>query len=218
MNNYARQMIMRRQSERRGDDRDMRDMRYMRDGGSGEYRGNFEGMYQSDHAMYDREMEDGRRGVRGTGKYGIGGSEYYRRDRDMRDYDERDMRGYDMRGYDRDMRDYADMDMGRFTEREMEMWKREMKNADGSMGEHFSKEQVEQTAQKIGVNPAEFGKGVFCMAMNMMFSDYVGVARRHGVDKPEFYADMAKAFLDDKDYRGMPEEKLYTYYKCIAEK
>lgn len=28
----------------------------------------------------------------------------------------------------------------------------------------------------------------------------------------------AKAFLDDKDFDGEPEEKLYLYYKCIVEK
>lgn len=29
---------------------------------------------------------------------------------------------------------------------------------------------------------------------------------------------LAKAFLDDKDFDGEPEEKLYLYYKCIVEK
>lgn len=54
-------------------------------------------------------------------------------------------------------------------------------------------------------------------AVNMMRSDYCMVARKHGVDKPEFYADMAQAFLFDKD-AGEPEEKISAYYHCIAKK
>jgi hypothetical protein len=52
----------------------------------------------------------------------------------------------------------------------------------------------------------------------MKYSDYCKVAQKYGVDRPEFYADMAKAFLKDKDFHGEPEEKLYLYYKCIVEK
>ena len=35
--------------------------------------------------------------------------------------------------------------------------------------------------------------------MNMMYSDYCQVAKRQSVDTPGFYADMAKAFLEDAD-------------------
>lgn len=56
------------------------------------------------------------------------------------------------------------------------------------------------------------------LAMNMVYSDYCKVAKKYGVDTPEFYADMAKAFLRDKDFDGKPEEKLYLYYKSIVEK
>ena len=54
--------------------------------------------------------------------------------------------------------------------------------------------------------------------MNMMYSDYCKVAKKYGVDRPEYYADLAKAFLRDKDFDGKPEEKLYIYYKAIVEK
>ena len=43
------------------------------------------------------------------------------------------------------------------------------------------------------------------------------VAKKYGVDIPEYYADLAKAFLRDKDFDGKPEEKLYLYYKTIVE-
>ena len=41
-------------------------------------------------------------------------------------------------------------------------------------------------------------------------------AKKYGVDRPEYYADLAKAFLHDKDYKGKPEEKLWYYYNCIV--
>lgn len=53
------------------------------------------------------------------------------------------------------------------------------------------------------------------VAMNMMYSDYCSVAAKYGVNKPEFFADMAKAFLFDKDAKG-PKEKLSAYYHGIA--
>lgn len=71
--------------------------------------------------------------------------------------------------------------------------------------------------QRLG-NCEEFGYDIFCLAMNMMYSDYCKVAKKYGADTPEFYADMAKAFLRDKDFDGKPEEKLYLYYKTIVEK
>lgn len=38
---------------------------------------------------------------------------------------------------------------------------------------------------------------------------------RYGVDRPEYYADLAKEFLFDKDAGG-PEQKIAAYYHSIA--
>ena len=51
--------------------------------------------------------------------------------------------------------------------------------------------------------------------MNMMYSDYYDVAQKFGVNVTEFYAELARAFLMDKDGPG-PEEKLCAYYRCIV--
>lgn len=51
--------------------------------------------------------------------------------------------------------------------------------------------------------------------MNMMYSDYCQVAKRQSVDTPGFYADMAKAFLEDTD---AADGKAYLYWDCIADK
>lgn len=53
------------------------------------------------------------------------------------------------------------------------------------------------------------------MTMNMMYSDYYPVAVEFGLNRPEFYAALAKAFLLDKDGPG-PEQKLMAYYEHIA--
>ena len=49
--------------------------------------------------------------------------------------------------------------------------------------------------------------------MNMMYSDYYNVDRTNNVDAPDFYADMAAAFLMDAD--AMPN-KAGRYYHCIV--
>ena len=56
---------------------------------------------------------------------------------------------------------------------------------------------------------------VFGVTMNMMYSDYYDVARKFGVNVPEFYAELARSFLMDKDGPG-PKEKLCAYYRCIV--
>lgn len=53
--------------------------------------------------------------------------------------------------------------------------------------------------------------------MNMMYSDYYPVAVEFGINRPEFYAALSKAFLLDKDGPG-PERKLMEYYEHIAKR
>lgn len=54
----------------------------------------------------------------------------------------------------------------------------------------------------------------FWVAMNAMYSDYGKVAAKHNMDKPEFWADMADAFLSDPDAR---KGKLARYWRDIVE-
>lgn len=53
----------------------------------------------------------------------------------------------------------------------------------------------------------------FWLAMNAMYSDYGKVGAKHSLDKPEFYADLADAFLSDPDARP---GKLARYYHEIV--
>lgn len=99
---------------------------------------------------------------------------------------------------------------GELTKEDAMSWMYNMKNEDGSYGAHW---EIEQT------RPFMAPRGITCEAwewaavMNMMYSDYCKAARKNSVDRPEFYADLAAAFLDDKD---APEDKTGRYYHSIA--
>lgn len=70
-------------------------------------------------------------------------------------------------------------------------------------------------AEERGVSPDDVSRCAWGVTMNMMYSDYYAVAAEFGVDRPEFYAALAQAFLMGKDAPA-PEEKLCAYYKNIA--
>lgn len=186
-----------------------------------------------DRARHDRErddyrMRDGRQGVRGTGRYGIGGSRYYGRhdysDRDYdreREYDRDDdyRRDREYRDYNYDPRDYATSggtDM-RLTKDDMRSWKRMMRNADGTIGEHFDHEQISRVADQVGARYNGYDENELCMTANMIYSDYGEVLRAYIPKDKEatIYTKLAKAFLEDED-APQGSEKLALYYYCIV--
>lgn len=93
-------------------------------------------------------------------------------------------------------------------------WTQHMENADGTTGPHWTMEQTSAVADASGI-PHDISRWAWGVTMNMMYSDYYDVARKFGVNVPEFYAELARAFLTDKDGPG-PEEKLCAYYRCIV--
>ena len=120
-------------------------------------------------------MRDGRgRGGYGMPRGAMGrdrGYDYARYDsrndyaRDRRYEDSRDYRdyGYDYRRGDRNdyyggypMNDYGHEEMGRMSQRDVEKWKHMMQNEDGTRGEHFTQDQVENAARQIGISTDEF--------------------------------------------------------------
>ena len=98
------------------------------------------------------------------------------------------------------------------TKEDTEHWTAKMENEDGSTGAHWT---MEQTGQVAAIAGAHYEPWVWYAALNMMYSDYYAVAAKYGLDRPEFYADLAKAFLDDKDAGGA-ERKIAAYYHGIA--
>lgn len=94
-------------------------------------------------------------------------------------------------------------------------WAAAMRNADGTTGPHWSMDQTNAIADGMGVQETEIPRWAWGVTMNMMYSDYYPVAVEFGLNRPEFYAALAKAFLLDKDGPG-PERKLMEYYEHIA--
>jgi hypothetical protein len=99
-----------------------------------------------------------------------------------------------------------------FTEADAREWTARMENTDDTTGPHWPTEQTTAVMVSKGYH---YNPAVWYAAMNMVYSDYFSVAKKHGVNTVEFYADMAEAFLDDKD-AGSPEEKISAYYHYIA--
>ena len=91
-------------------------------------------------------------------------------------------------------------------------WVRGMKHADGSSGEHWTYDQTTQVMKQrnIDCEPAEF-----YAIMNAMWSDYGKVAEKFGVDNIDFWAELSKAWLMDKDSM---QDKAALYYDCIVKK
>lgn len=89
-------------------------------------------------------------------------------------------------------------------------WSKMMKNEDGSKGAHWTEDQIAtyMTQVKYEGDPMEFW-----LIMNALYSDYCKIANKYGVNHPEFFAELAKAWLDDKD--AVPN-KAAMYYRCIV--
>ena len=100
--------------------------------------------------------------------------------------------------------------MGKMDKKQAENWTRHMKNEDGSMGAKWTFDEVKKVMQQNNVDcdPVEF-----YATMNMLYSDYGKVFKKHDVATMQFYVDMAKAFLDDED---AVKDKLEQYYRYVV--
>lgn len=88
----------------------------------------------------------------------------------------------------------------KLTMEEATEWVEGMKNTDPDhpTGEKWTMEQIKPIATKHGFTSPD--KQIeFWAVMNMMYSDYCETAKKHGVSTMDFYADMAKAWMHDKD-------------------
>lgn len=94
-------------------------------------------------------------------------------------------------------------------------WVDGMKNDDGTHGAHWTIEQTTAVAESLAIPLDTISEYCWWATMNMMYSDYVNVAIDYKVDVPDFYANLAEAFLFDKD-AGSPKQKLGAYYSCIV--
>lgn len=93
-------------------------------------------------------------------------------------------------------------------------WVEGMQNTDPEhpTGAKWSMESIKPMAMKHGFTTPE-KQLEFWAVMNMMYSDYCETAKKHGVSTMDFYADMAKAWMKDKD---AVENKTAAYIEYIT--
>ena len=89
-------------------------------------------------------------------------------------------------------------------------WMENLQNEDGTKGPHWTKEQTTQVMKQKNLNldPLEFW-----VALNAVYSDYCGVAKKMNVNNIDFYTHMAKAFIEDKDSQP---NRLARYYEYVT--
>lgn len=137
--------------------------------------------------------------------YGFGGNETMRYEGPSRVNEMEHRRGAMERGYGNSD---AVKPLDKTTAHE---WTKSMHNEDGSTGEHWSMDQTNSVLSKRGYNydPVEW-----YAILNAMFSDYYPVAKKHGLaGSVDFYADMANAWLSDKD---AVDDKAAVYFAKIV--
>lgn len=148
-------------------------------------------------------------------------SEYFREPGRIYDYDmnRRSYRESDYaiggigrpREYNRRNRDYAEADMDEEYEEDLKKWIQKLKKSD-RFG--LSKDQVIQKAKEMKVDFKDYNEEEFYAIYLMHISDYPSVA-----NEPHTYLGMAKAWLEDKDLKIEPSEKVckYLYEIVMAE-
>lgn len=206
MNRYMRDRIMGRDGRRGVPGSGRRD------------RGRYDDeVYMDEYPRRRRDsMYEEREEPRGGKGYERGGQSYrpdrnYQRDMRYDDYDD-----YHDFEYNYDMHDQP----LELKPEDIRKWEKDVKNADGSRGAKFSRDQVIPIARQLGIQFDKFTEDEFLMAVNMMYSDYCTALQDASFPnymRPEPYIHMAKAFLCDKDFDGKPYEKLAIYYYEISE-
>lgn len=113
--------------------------------------------------------------------------------------------------------DYDDDDDDEITREKAEKWVANMAGSDPAIphGGKWTMEAVKPFAQKYGFPTSGREFYEFYVVMNAMYSDYYDVAKKFGVANPDFFAELAKCFIKDKDANP---GKVEMYFKHIAKK
>ena len=99
------------------------------------------------------------------------------------------------------------------TREDAEAWVAALQNEDPAKprGGKWTPDQVKPYAQKYGMSTSGAKLYEFWAVMCMLYSDYADVAKRYNVATPDFFAEMAKAFLVDKDAMDGKAARYYDY-------
>ena len=95
------------------------------------------------------------------------------------------------------------------------MWVKNMENEDPQLphGGRFDEAAIKTMAQRAGVPTEGEPFWEFYAMTNAFYSDFCKVLKKYGVTNLQCYADLAKAWMQDKD---AIDEKTATYYECIV--
>lgn len=91
-------------------------------------------------------------------------------------------------------------------------WVEEMEDSEGVKGGKYTWHQAQQYAMNKGITGHQ-RQLEFYWAMNAMYADYHEAGKKFGVDKPDFYACLAKLFIEDPD---AVDNKVEEYHRHIA--
>lgn len=101
----------------------------------------------------------------------------------------------------------------KLTKEKAETWVKHMRS-DDRKGGMWTMEDAKELAKGYGIDEGQELID-FYAALNMVYSDYSGVAKEYDVDDEAFYAALACAFLYDRDGKP-PAEKIAAYYKHVV--
>ena len=104
-------------------------------------------------------------------------------------------------------------DRHKLDEHTVKKWVDSMRHtADSGAGPHWT---IDQTSQILQQRGWQFDRHEFYAIMNAMWSDYGKTAQKYGVDKSDYWADVAHDWLSDQD---AVHDKAAIYYYEIAKK
>lgn len=88
-------------------------------------------------------------------------------------------------------------------------WVESMREESGK--ELWGREETGKIARKYGMD--DLDPNEFFAVFNAVYTDFCEVAQKWGIDKAEFFADLAKAFIEDDD---AVDDKTAAYYACVV--
>ena len=113
------------------------------------------------------------------------------------------------------MRGGKDKSYQKMTREMAEEWVDNMRGDDPAVayGGKWTAEQIKPIATKYGVPTEGERFWTFYAVMNAMYSDYYAVAKKYNTLNPDFFADLAMAFINDRD---AVKNKATVYYECVV--
>jgi hypothetical protein len=114
--------------------------------------------------------------------------------------------GYDYAG------DYGE----KLTKEELEEWKKKLlKEVDEKEKQFFTKEHIGQKARQMGVEMKDYNEEELVVATAMVYTDYCKTVKKYIGNNMDFFIEIARDWLEDKDSELKGGEKLAVYHDCI---